>query len=263
MTRKRNRGRKKGKLREELKVESAKELENGLNKMVKPEPPQPEVPEKKESQKKESQKKSSPKPLTKEQVEDIGKAMAQDKPKLEPQNSQMTSTPPESPKATKGASRELPFRPASMIGREVSSKTESPPPDDHKNHVDAYSKFMEEHVGIADKPDDSYLARLKEFVDTEWGLPGVTMLFRGLFSGGYAPIPIPTQWAIPSRVDIVELVWQQVQNHKFLDEMWPSIKMLMNDNLMNTQWTAQVATILAFYRVIKILPIAMNGFTNE
>ena len=111
--------------------------------------------------------------------------------------------------------------------------------------------------------EDPHLARLREFIDTEWGLPAVELMFRGLFQGGYPPIPIPTQWDVPGVLDVPELVWQQVQTDAFLEEMFPSVKMLMGDNIANTSWAAQVLTVLGFFHIIHILPTIISGWRDQ
>jgi len=124
------------------------------------------------------------------------------------------------------------------------------------------NEFVKDHQ-IIEKEDPS-LIRLREFLDTEWGQPGVEVLLRNRFGGGgFAPIPVPYLWVIPPTLDLAQLVWQQTQTDAFLEEMWPSIKMMMGDNILNTDWTAQVLTMLAFFRVIQILPIILNGWKED
>lgn len=126
---------------------------------------------------------------------------------------------------------------------------------------DKYDKFIENHQITQVK--DLQLARFKEFIDTEWGLPAVEVLFRGLFAGGYPPIPTPSQWDVPGVLDLAELVWQQTQTYAFIEDNWPSVKMLLGDNVLNTQWAAQIMTVLAFFNVIKILPTIIQGFNEQ
>lgn len=111
--------------------------------------------------------------------------------------------------------------------------------------------------------EDPHLTRLREFLNTEWGLPGVEVLFRGLFAGGYPPIPVPSQWDVPGVLDLSELVWQQTQTDAFLEEVFPSVKMVLGDNMANTQWAAQVLTVLAFFRIIQILPVIIQGWNEQ
>lgn len=103
---------------------------------------------------------------------------------------------------------------------------------------------------------DPQLVRLKEFLNTEWGLPAVEVQLRGLFGdGGLPPIPPPQRWAVPGNLHIAELIWEQVQSEKFVDEMWPSVNMLLGDDTCNTMWAAQTLTVLAMFNIIRILPI--------
>lgn len=106
--------------------------------------------------------------------------------------------------------------------------------------------------------EEKRLIRFKEFLNTHWGLPAVTVQFRGLFAGGYPPIPIPTRWQLPQGIDIEDLVWRQVQTEKFIDEIWPSVVMMLGDDIPNFEWAAQVATVLALFNLIRVLPIAIE-----
>ena len=106
--------------------------------------------------------------------------------------------------------------------------------------------------------DEKRLIYFKEFLNTHWGLPAVVVQFRGLFAGGYPPIPIPTRWQIPTNIDVAELVWEQVQTEKFIDEIWPSIVMLLGNDITNYEWAARIASVLSLFNIIKILPIVLE-----
>lgn len=107
--------------------------------------------------------------------------------------------------------------------------------------------------------DEKRLICFKEFLNTQWGLPAVTVLFRSLFAGGYPPIPIPSRWQVPTKINIENLVWEQVQTEKFIDEIWPSVVMMLGDDITNFEWAARVASVLSLFNVIRILPIVLQG----
>ena len=98
----------------------------------------------------------------------------------------------------------------------------------------------------------------KNFLDAHWGLPAVVVQFRGLFAGGYPPIPVPTRWQIPHNIDLTQLVWEQIQTETFIDEVWPSIKMLLGNDVLNYEWAARVATVLSLFNIIRVLPIVLE-----
>ena len=112
------------------------------------------------------------------------------------------------------------------------------------------------------RPEDEERERFKEFLNTQWGLPATTVLFRGLFSGGFPPIPAPNRWNIPNDINVIKLVWEQTQTEGFINEIWPSVRMMLQDDTCNFQWAAQVATVLAFFNIIKVLPIVLEGDEN-
>jgi len=117
-----------------------------------------------------------------------------------------------------------------------------------------YSEFGRSLEDIMLPPvEDPQLIRLKEFLDTEWGPPAVGMQLRALFAGGLPPIPPPQRW--DTEIDVIQVIYEQLQSEKFVNEMWPSIKMLLKDDTCNTSWAAQTLTILALFNIIRILPI--------
>ena len=107
--------------------------------------------------------------------------------------------------------------------------------------------------------DERRLMLFKNYLDAHWGLPAVVVLFRTLFAGGYPPIPIPTRWLIPKDIDLIQLIWEQIQTDNFIDEIWPSIKMLLGDDICNYEWSARVATVLSLFNIIKVLPIVLEN----
>jgi len=122
--------------------------------------------------------------------------------------------------------------------------------------MDEFNKFVDGHQIV--HKEDPYFKRFQEFIDTEWGLPAVQVQFRGLFTGGYPPIPSPAQWQVPSNLNIEMLVWQQIQTEAFQEEMFPAVRMMLGSSITNTMWAAQVMTMLAFYRIIQILPLIIK-----
>jgi len=116
-----------------------------------------------------------------------------------------------------------------------------------------FGKSLEDIMPVP--PVDPHLERLKDFIDTEWGLPAVENQLRGLFMGGLPPISPPQRWAISRNINVVELIWEQTQSEKFIEEMWPCIKILIGVDTCNTMWAAQTLTVLAMFNIIRLLPI--------
>ena len=130
----------------------------------------------------------------------------------------------------------------------------------HEAHVAALDKSG--FLGLPGKQpteDERRLMLFKNFLDSHWGLPAVVVLFRTLFSeGGYPPISVPTRWYIPKNIDLTRLVWEQIQTENFIDEIWPSIKMLLGDDVLNYEWAARVATVLSLFNIIRVLPLVLT-----
>jgi hypothetical protein len=116
-------------------------------------------------------------------------------------------------------------------------------------------------LGLPTKPPSEYerqLALFKRYLDENWGPPAVTVLFRGLYAGGYPPIPLINRWDIPSGVDVENLVYEQTQTDGFVEDAWPSIRMMLGDDIVNYEWAARILTVLAFFNIIRVLPVALE-----
>ena len=126
------------------------------------------------------------------------------------------------------------------------------------------TRTLEELYGQspAEKPEDIRLRRFKEYIETEWGPAAVTMQLRALFGNGYPPIPPPQRWTLgPYYTNLEQLIWEQVQTESFIEEIWPSVQMLLGDDVCNSMWAAQVATTLALFNLIRILPLMLTKET--
>lgn len=126
----------------------------------------------------------------------------------------------------------------------------------------ALSKAQQEFVGKTWPSEDNELESFKEFLNTEFGPAGVEQQLRGLFSGGFAPIPPPPRWAISPNLDLCHLVWEQVQSDAYIDSIWPCLKLLLQRDTLNRSWAAGVATVLSLFNIIRILPVVTSGL-NE
>ena len=111
-------------------------------------------------------------------------------------------------------------------------------------------------------PIDKQLEAFKEYLNTEYGPHGVEMQLRAAFSGQFAPLPPPHRWQISNHLDISRLVWEQLQADAFIDDIWPSIKLLLGNDILNREWAARVATILSLFNLIKILPVVVEGLRD-
>lgn len=203
--------------------ETVKDLEEGLNEMVTPTAAE-EVVENTEQ-------------LIKESLPEVPEP-----PKLV---SPTISTLPSTPNPTSKPSKASPFRePPDFLGQTVEQ-----------------AGLKVEGLQITYSDDKDGLERFKEFLDTQWGPPGVQLVFSGIFRDGYPPIPHPSLWDIPNiGIDVPKLVYQQIQNEDFIDEMWPSIVMMLGDNIRNQTWAAHILTVLGFFRMIQILPIILQEY---
>jgi hypothetical protein len=67
--------------------------------------------------------------------------------------------------------------------------------------------------------------------------------------------PSTATWDFVDRADVPRLILTTLKSPGYLEGIWPSLKIIMGSNSGNSAWTAGIATTIAFFDVIKILPI--------
>jgi len=66
--------------------------------------------------------------------------------------------------------------------------------------------------------------------------------------------PSTTDWDFADRQHIPELVYVLLNKCGYLEGIWPSLKIVMGSNKANSAWTAGIATTIAFFDTIRVLP---------
>ncbi len=105
----------------------------------------------------------------------------------------------------------------------------------------------------AEEPE---LTALKEYIfDNGFTEAGVAMHIVMLCSQP-SVCPVTTNWDFADRAKIPEIVWETLKTPDYLGEnLWPSLRIMMGANKANTAWTAEIAITLAFFDVIRTLPV--------
>jgi len=63
-----------------------------------------------------------------------------------------------------------------------------------------------------------------------------------------------TNWDFKDRASIPDMVHTLLRQPGYLEGIYPSLKVVMSDNVGNATWSAGIATTIAFFDVIRTLP---------
>ena len=138
-------------------------------------------------------------------------------------------------------------------------------PDD--NHVDmVISSVDEEKKTITLQPaEDIELAALRKFImSTGFVLSTVAYHIVSLCSQPMM-IPSTTTWDFKDRANVPDMVFALLKQPGYIEGIWPALKVVMGTNIGNETWTAGIATTLAFFDTVRMLPVLkeMKGLEDE
>jgi hypothetical protein len=72
-------------------------------------------------------------------------------------------------------------------------------------------------------------------------------------------LPSPTLWKIPGNLEVAKLVYDVVLSPGYVENLWPTLEILMGSSVDSTEWCAGVLTTLALFDSIRLLPYATTG----
>lgn len=102
--------------------------------------------------------------------------------------------------------------------------------------------------------EDKDLTALKEYIlDNGFTVAGVAMHIVVLCAQPMVT-PATPDWDFVDRANVPDLVFGVLRQPGYLDGIWPSLRIVMGTSSGNSAWAAGVATTLAFFDVIRILP---------
>jgi hypothetical protein len=67
--------------------------------------------------------------------------------------------------------------------------------------------------------------------------------------------PSTTTWDFKDRANVPELVLNVLKAPGYIEGIWPSLSVVMGSNKGNAAWSAGIATTIAFFDVIRLLPV--------
>ncbi len=115
---------------------------------------------------------------------------------------------------------------------------------------------------ITPPAEDKDLTALKEYIlDNGFTVAGVAMHIVVLCAQPMVT-PATPDWDFVDRANVPDLVFGVLRQPGYLDGIWPSLKIVMGTSRGNSAWAAGVATTLAFFDVIRILP-TLKDLKNE
>lgn len=63
-------------------------------------------------------------------------------------------------------------------------------------------------------------------------------------------LPLSTQWKIPKGIDLAAVIYGQIQEEGYIEDMWPTLEMVMSNSVDNCEFAAQV---LCFFALADVL----------
>ncbi len=141
---------------------------------------------------------------------------------------------------------------ANRIQNEINERTL--PKGSKITPCDCPQNHDENIIHIETPAEDKDLTALKEYIlDNGFTVAGVAMHIVMLCAQPMVT-PATPDWDFVDRANVPDLVFGILRQPGYLEGIWPSLKIVMGTNKANSAWTAGIATTLAFFDIIRILP---------
>jgi len=99
------------------------------------------------------------------------------------------------------------------------------------------------------------LRRLIEYVHSSEFSPDWVRMHHCWISRVPSVIPRLTMWDLPNNVDVYKIIYETILMPGYIEDCWPSLKLVMNTSIDNVEWTAGVLTTIALFDVIWMIPL--------
>jgi len=66
--------------------------------------------------------------------------------------------------------------------------------------------------------------------------------------------PSTTAWDFVDRAKVPDMVFALLNQPGYLEGIWPSLRMVMGSSKGNSAWCAGIATTIAFFDIVRIIP---------
>lgn len=119
-------------------------------------------------------------------------------------------------------------------------------------------KMLHEHtptkIETSPPAEEKELTALKAYILDNGFVPSAVAMHIVMLCSHPMVTPSTTDWDFADRAQIPELVFALLKQPRYLEGVWPSLRIIMNTNKANPAWTAGIATTIAFFDVIRTLP---------
>jgi hypothetical protein len=132
--------------------------------------------------------------------------------------------------------------------------------DDHQKHVETLNKtneLLDQKINETsnDSAEDVELTALRNYI-FEDGFVVATVAFHIVTLCAQPMVtPSTTTWDFVDRAMIPNMVFGLLKQPGYLEGIWPSVKIVMGSNKGNTAWCSGIVTTIAFFDIIRTLPI--------
>ncbi len=131
--------------------------------------------------------------------------------------------------------------------------------DNHEKHVEVFEETAKKlNVNLIEQispAEDIELTALRKFImSTGFVLSTVAYHIVSLCS---QPMMIPSTitWDFKDRANVPDMVFALLKQPGYIEGIWPALKVVMGTNIGNETWTAGIATTLAFFDTVRMLPV--------
>lgn len=101
---------------------------------------------------------------------------------------------------------------------------------------------------------DPELQALLEYVREDGFVVSTVAMNILLICGQPIVSPTTTTWMVPKGTDVPKLVYTLLLTPGYLESIWPSLKVMLGLSSGNAAWASGVATTIAFFDTVKMLP---------
>ncbi len=96
--------------------------------------------------------------------------------------------------------------------------------------------------------------KFKAYIESDWNPHAVAISIRSLCDVAPYILPPTPIWQVPATLDVPAMVYTTLTTGGYLERIWPVLNMMMGTNVLNTQWAASVASGMALFDTIALLP---------
>lgn len=102
--------------------------------------------------------------------------------------------------------------------------------------------------------EDVELTALKKYILEDGFVLGTVAFHIVSLCADPMTTPSTTTWDFVDRAKVPDMVFALLNQPGYLEGIWPSLRMVMGSSKGNSAWCAGIATTMAFFDVVRIIP---------